>query len=64
MAIGAPTELFLNGKTQEQIQQMSKLPPLERLGQAQDIANIVSFIAGPESGWVNAQVLRVNGGFA
>jgi 3-oxoacyl-[acyl-carrier protein] reductase len=58
------TELFLTGKTEAQIDQMSKLPPLERLGQAEDIANVVSFLAGPEGGWVNAQVVRANGGFA
>ena len=58
------TELFLDGKTPEQIAQLSKLAPLERLGEADDIANVVSFLAGPDGGWVNAQVLRVNGGFA
>ena len=35
------TELFLTGKTQAQIDQLSKLPPLERLGQPEDIANVV-----------------------
>jgi len=58
-----PTELFLKGKSDAEIQRLSKLPPLERLGQADDIANVVSFLAGP-GGWVNAQVLRANGGFA
>ncbi len=58
------TELFLKGKTEAQIEQLSKVPPLERLGQPEDIANVVSFLAGPEGGWVNAQVLRANGGFA
>jgi 3-oxoacyl-[acyl-carrier protein] reductase len=58
------TELFLNDKTQAQIDQLSKLPPLERLGQPEDIANVVSFLAGPEGGWINAQVVRANGGFA
>jgi 3-oxoacyl-[acyl-carrier protein] reductase len=58
------TELFLNDKTPVQIEELSKLPPLERLGQPEDIANIVSFLAGPDGGWVNGQVLRINGGFA
>jgi len=58
-----PTELFLKGKTDAEIQRLSKLPPLERLGQPDDIANVVSFLAGP-GGWVNAQALRANGGFA
>jgi 3-oxoacyl-[acyl-carrier protein] reductase len=58
------TELFLKGKTQGQIDELSKIPPLERLGQPDDIANVVSFLAGPDGGWVNSQVLRANGGFA
>ena len=58
------TELFLDGKTPEQIAQFGKLAPLERLGQPEDIANVVSFLAGPDGGWVNAQILRANGGFA
>jgi 3-oxoacyl-[acyl-carrier protein] reductase len=58
------TELFLSGKTQAQIDELSKLPPLERLGKPEDIANVVSFLAGPDGGWINGQVLRANGGFA
>jgi 3-oxoacyl-[acyl-carrier protein] reductase len=34
------------------------------LGQPVDIANVESFLAGPDGGWVNGQVLRINGGFA
>jgi 3-oxoacyl-[acyl-carrier protein] reductase len=59
-----PTDLFLKGKTEAQIQEFSRLAPLERLGQPEDIAGVVSFLAGPDGGWVNAQVLRANGGFA
>ncbi|MCU0119958.1 SDR family oxidoreductase [Pseudomonas sp. B2M1-30] len=58
------TELFLNGKSYEQINHIAKLAPLERLGTPDDIARVVSFLAGPDGGWVNAQVLRANGGFA
>jgi 3-oxoacyl-[acyl-carrier protein] reductase len=58
------TELFLTGKTEEQITELANLSPLERLGEPDDIARVVSFLAGPEGGWINSQVLRVNGGFA
>lgn len=58
------TDLFLKGKSEGQIAELSKLAPLERLGQPDDIANVVSFLAGPDGGWVNSQVLRANGGFA
>jgi 3-oxoacyl-[acyl-carrier protein] reductase len=56
------TELFLNGKSQELIDQMAKMNPLQRLGTPADIAATVSFLAGPDGGWINGQVLRANGG--
>ena len=56
------TELFLKGKSPELIDQLAKMAPLERLGQPEDIANVVAFLAGPDGGWVNGQVLRANGG--
>ena len=58
------TDLFLIGKSEEQIEQLRRVPPLERLGQPDDIANVVSCLAGPDGAWVNAQILRANGGFA
>jgi 3-oxoacyl-[acyl-carrier protein] reductase len=58
------TSLFLDGKTEEQIQTFAKMPPLQRLGQPDDIASVVSFLAGPDAGWVNGQILRANGGIA
>src|ERR1700757_1493659 len=58
------TELFLGDKTEEQIAQLGKLAPLERLGQPSDIASVVSFLAGRDGSWINGQVLRANGGFA
>lgn len=56
------TDLFLEGKTEEQIWQLAKLSPLERLGSPEEIAHVVSFLVGPDGGWINAQVLRANGG--
>jgi len=58
------TSLFLDGKTDEQIRTFAKMPPLQRLGQPEDIASVVSFLAGPDAGWVNGQILRANGGVA
>ena len=56
------TELFLSGKSEEQIEHFARMPPLERLGQPEDIAAVVSFLAGPDAAWINGQVLRANGG--
>ena len=58
------TALFLKGKTPEQVAELGKLAPLERLGEPSDIANVVSFLAGPDGAWINSQILRANGGFA
>ena len=56
------TDLFLNGKTAEQLTHLAKLPPLERLGRPEDIAGLVSFLVGPDGAWINGQTLRSNGG--
>ncbi|MCA1494204.1 SDR family oxidoreductase [Ensifer sp. NBAIM29] len=56
------TALFLDGKPQEVVDHLSKLAPLERLGEPRDIANTVAFLAGPDGAWINGQVLRANGG--
>jgi 3-oxoacyl-[acyl-carrier protein] reductase len=56
------TELFLDGKDQETIDRLAKQPPLERLGQPEDIAEVVAFLASPAGHWVNGQVVRANGG--
>lgn len=56
------TELFLHGKSEEQIQTFAKMPPLERLGQPEDIAKVISFLVSPAASWVNGQILRANGG--
>ena len=56
------TDLFLKGKSQELIDHMAKMNPLERLGTPEDVAAAVSFLVGPDGGWINGQVLRANGG--
>jgi 3-oxoacyl-[acyl-carrier protein] reductase len=56
------TDLFLKGKSPEIIDRAAKLAPLERLGEPDDIAAAVAFLAGPDAGWINGQTLRANGG--
>ena len=58
------TELFFNGKSEEQISAIAKLAPLERIGTPDEIAAAVAALAGPDGSWINSQVIRVNGGFA
>ncbi|WP_182525378.1 SDR family oxidoreductase [Nocardioides dongkuii] len=55
------TALFLDGKDEETISQMSRMNPLERLGTPEDIAEVVALLAGPGR-WINGQTLYANGG--
>lgn len=56
------TALFLDGKTDEQVASVTKMIPMGRLGEPDDIASVISFLVGPDGGWVSGQVLRANGG--
>jgi 3-oxoacyl-[acyl-carrier protein] reductase len=57
------TALFFHGKDQDTIDRIGNQSPLTRLGTPEDIAEAVSFIAGPGH-WINGQVVYVNGGIA
>jgi 3-oxoacyl-[acyl-carrier protein] reductase len=52
----------MSGKTEAQIEAARARSPLGRLGQSEDVAGVVSFLVGPDGGWVNGQVVRANGG--
>lgn len=56
------TELFLQGKSQDHVDRLAQANPFGRLGTPEDIARVVSFLVGPDGGWVNGQTIRVNGG--
>ncbi|MET0809459.1 MAG: SDR family oxidoreductase, partial [Pseudoxanthomonas sp.] len=56
------TDLFLDGKSEELVQRLANMSPLQRLGTPGDIAAAVAFLVGPDGGWINGQVLRANGG--
>jgi 3-oxoacyl-[acyl-carrier protein] reductase len=56
------TELFLEGKDQATLERIKQMNPLGRLGEADDIARVVSLLVGPDSGWINGQIVRANGG--
>lgn len=56
------TRLFLEGKSEQQLRAIAALNPFGRLGQPDDIAGLVSFLAGRDGGWINGQIIRANGG--
>ncbi|MGC9382339.1 SDR family oxidoreductase [Streptomyces sp. MH13] len=57
------TPLFFEGKSEQVVQHIASLNPMERLGTPADIAEVTAFVAGPGR-WVNGQVLYANGGAA
>lgn len=56
------TKLFLDDKSEEQVAQITKMIPLGRLGEPDDIADAVAMLLGPDSHWITGQVVRANGG--
>jgi 3-oxoacyl-[acyl-carrier protein] reductase len=58
------TELFREGKSENQIQQLSQMAALGRLGQPTDIGDAVVFLASEEAKWITGQTIFANGGFA
>lgn len=58
------TELFRAGKTEAQIDNMAQMSAFGRLGEPQDIAEVVAFLASDEARWISGQTIRVNGGLA
>ncbi|MGN7286080.1 SDR family oxidoreductase [Shouchella rhizosphaerae] len=57
------TKLFTEGKTEAQIEGLKKLIGLGRIGEPEDIANVIEFLVSEKSQWITGQTIRVNGGF-
>jgi 3-oxoacyl-[acyl-carrier protein] reductase len=58
------TELFIAGKTPEQLQQFGQQSAFGRLGQPVEIAEVVAFLASDAARWISGQNIRANGGLA
>lgn len=57
------TELFRQGKSEEQLKYLASMAAFGRIGTPQDIANAVALLVSTEAGWITGQNLCVNGGF-
>ncbi|RWR85400.1 short-chain type dehydrogenase/reductase-like protein [Cinnamomum micranthum f. kanehirae] len=57
------TPMFYAGKTEKDVEDIRRESPLERIGCPMDVAPLVGFLASDAGGWVNAQVIRCNGGY-
>ncbi len=58
------TELFTKGKPQEVIDRSASLSAFNRLGEPDDIAKVVVFLASDEAKWISAQNIGANGAMA
>ncbi|RWV83208.1 hypothetical protein GW17_00055219 [Ensete ventricosum] len=57
------TALFYRGKSEERVKAIEAESPLERLGQPEDVAPVVGFLASDAGEWINGQIIRINGGY-
>ncbi|HRW75249.1 MAG TPA: SDR family oxidoreductase [Saprospiraceae bacterium] len=61
------TETPLSGKllsTPEKIEASARRHPLQRVGQAGDIASMATFLLDPQHSWISGQVIGVDGGLS
>lgn len=58
------TELFTTGKSQELIDRLASLNAFNRIGEPDDIAKVVVFLAGDEAKWISGQTIGINGAMA
>ncbi|KAK1305254.1 hypothetical protein QJS10_CPB11g01249 [Acorus calamus] len=57
------TDMFFDRKTEEVVGSVVAESPMGRLGEVGDVAPVVGFLTTDGGGWINGQVIRVNGGF-
>ncbi|MEU8923101.1 glucose 1-dehydrogenase [Kitasatospora sp. NPDC048545] len=58
------TDLLRGTNPPEALTRVAALTPLRRLGDPEDIADVVAFLAGPDGRWITGQNLRATGGLA
>ncbi|KAI3823337.1 hypothetical protein L1987_04772 [Smallanthus sonchifolius] len=57
------TEMFFEGRSEAMVKMAVDENPLGRLGEVEDVAPLVGFLASDAGEWVNGQIVRVNGGY-
>ena len=51
------------GVSEHEIAELSRRTPLGRIGQPDDVASVAVFLASDSAGWVNGEIVEINGGF-
>jgi 3-oxoacyl-[acyl-carrier protein] reductase len=58
------TDLFFKGKSEQLVKAIASGNPFHKLGEPEELADVIAFLAGEGSRWVSGQVVRVNGAMA
>lgn len=56
------TPLMEKEVSKEELERIGQAMDLGRMGEPEDIAGVVAFLAGPEGAWINGQQIIANGG--
>ena len=56
------TDLFRAGKNEEAIARSAAMSPFNRVGQPEEVAEVVAFLASDKASWVHGQIIQPNGG--
>lgn len=56
------TDLFRAGKNEEALKRSAAMSPFNRVGQPEEVAQVVSFLASGKASWVTGQIIQPNGG--
>ena len=56
------TDMLRDHNSPDGMEAMRSMSPLGRLGQPEDVADVIAFLVGPDGRWMTAQNLRAGGG--
>lgn len=56
------TETYREGKDPEFVSSLERMSAFDRLGQVEEIADVIAFLASDQARWITGQNIRVNGG--
>lgn len=56
------TDLFRSGKDEAALARSASMSPFNRVGQPDEIAEVVSFLVSEKASWVHGQIIQPNGG--
>lgn len=56
------TDLFRAGKDEAAIARSAGMSPFNRVGQPEEVAEVVAFLASDKASWVHGQIIQPNGG--